>query len=54
MLEKKQSFDFTVGKTKNLVLMSGTRQIWQFKPDEKANVIVNVMVTELFPPEGKS
>jgi hypothetical protein len=49
MNEKKQSFDFTVGKSDSLVLMSGTKQIWQFTPDKNANVVVNILVTEIFP-----
>lgn len=51
MKEKKQSFDFPIGKSKNLILLSGTEQIWQYTPDRNNDVIVNINVTEIFPKE---
>lgn len=47
MKEKKQSFSFTIGKSKRISIMEGTREIKSFMPDPNSDVIIDLTITEI-------
>jgi len=48
MKERKQSRSMAIGKSKRISIMNGTQEIWDFRPDPNADVIVDVTISEIF------
>lgn len=49
MVEKIQTFQVSIGQTKRISVLSGTKEIFRFTPDFDAAVRIEIKITETTP-----